>query len=159
MLHPTKEKVFDSAKVGYNVKSLYDALELKLDEHRWFCKNSIVAEFGRLQIGYYKWGHPNCVKKYYLVGLVDDEIVFMFVVDAEDEYDGCGFYVDLVGEFLKFRIPSTREVDDFSDVGLDDCYTLYVRLSDYSVANYLDNLITDSYPYSHDDWLATNDLY
>lgn len=170
VLYPDKEKVYeckdyfwedtDSANVSFDVKLLYDALELRLDEHRWFCNHNIVAEFGRLQIGYYLYHyHPSCVEKYHLVGLVDDEIVFMFVVDAEAEYGDCGFCVDLVGEFLKFRIPSTREVDDFSDVGLDNCYTLYVRLSDYSVANYLDNLITDSCPYSHDDWLATNDLY
>ena len=101
-----------------DTNKVFNLLNKELEEHRKLCMNNIVAEFGSLKIGYYNRNYNE--SKNYLVGVVNNEIVFMFVVVKVESTD---ISVELKeDEYLVFSIPISNVIG-----------TLTIRVDDYSI--------------------------
>lgn len=100
-----------------DTNKVFNLLNKKLEEHRKLCMSNIVAEFGSLKIGYYNRNYNE--SKNYLVGVVNNEIVFMFVVKVESMDISVELKED---EYLVFSIPFGK-----------DTGTLSIRVDDYSI--------------------------
>lgn len=94
----------------------FNTLKEELNKHRSLCKSNIVSEFGNLKIGYYNYKPITN----FLVGLVDDEIVFIFEI--------CTDYIDidimLEDELLLVTIPF-----------FGNTKVVAIKVEDYSVVN------------------------
>lgn len=113
--HPLFE--YSSSYSSLATNKVYKLLKKELDNHRKLCKSNIVAEFGNLKIGYYNCDFNEA--NFNLVGVVNDEIVFMFVIET----DSLDLDVKLKeDEYLVFSIPFGK-----------DTGTLNIRVDDYSI--------------------------
>lgn len=108
---------YSSNYSSLDTDKVYNLLKQELNKHRKLYKSNIVAEFGCLKIGYY---NCNCNEaRNYLLGVVNDEIVFMFIIET----DSIDLDVNLKeDEYLVFTIPFNKGIG-----------TLTIRVDDYSI--------------------------
>lgn len=89
---------------GDDFEDLYN----KLKEHRQCCLNNVIARIGKLKIGFYKYD-----SEYFLSGVVDNSIVFLY--ELKDLLsDNISIYVDensyinvLLDSYCSFRLDAS----------------------------------------------------